>query len=214
MGKRISAMSVSDPLGNAETPPQIEKERCSELVVKLKAGDKSVTNELILGHLRLAIYIAGIYSRLSPKRKRDLLCEAYLALVEATNKADKDWHVNVEYTRYIAFTIHRACVNYYYADRLIRIPQTTRCLHKIKDKKILTEQELPNRINVSPLSVMILNEKLNESITTERERIVIDLKKQGYTQREVGEILGLDQTSISKTISHVEKRFFKGETND
>lgn len=210
MGKRLHAHSITAPLGKTELPPPITEERCRELTVRLKIGDKSVCEEMILGHIRLGVYIAGLYTRFAPKKKRDLVSEAMLAIVEWTDKAPLSLKSD-DYTRYIAFKIHRACGNFVYVDRLINIPISTRCLNKLKDLEIVPEQELPNRISTSTLNSMILKETLDKAIKNKRERNVIDLKSQGYTQQEVADILGVSQQWIQHIIGEVEERFIQGE---
>jgi hypothetical protein len=206
------ARSISCPLGkNVTTPPQITKERCDVLVVKLKEGDTSVSEELILGHIRLSVYIAGLYSNFAAKKSRDLVCESLLALVQGTEKASKGGLKNNDFTSYVAFKMHKACGNFVYNDCLIRIPISTRCLKGLKDQEIIPEQELPNRVNVSTLSLMILDETLRNAIKTEQEMEIISLKKLGYNQQEVADILDMSQAWVNLHLNKVENRFFKGE---
>ena len=178
---------------------------------ELKQGDKSVCEELILGHIRLAVYLGGLYSNFSPKKIHDLISESLLALVQGTEKAYNGGLKNDDYSRYVAFKMHKACGNFIYNDRLIRIPISSRCLKDLKDQEIIGEQELPNRVNVSTLNLMILDETLRNSIKTKQEHEIVHLRKQGYSQQEVADILGMSQQWVHLHLSKVEERFVKGE---
>lgn len=47
---------------------------------------------------------------------------------------------------------------------------------------------------------------LESAIKAEKERKVIALKQEGYTQKEIGNILGVEQAEISRKLKHVNKR--------
>jgi RNA polymerase sigma factor (sigma-70 family) len=205
--KSIRAFSIRP---RNEIPPKITDERRKELVVRLRLGDKSVMDELISGHMRLAIFIAGLYLRFAAKKSQDLVSEAYLALVKATHKA-VDGLKDDDYDRYVAFRIHRACGNFCVTDRLIRIPVASRWRNGLKDERILPEQDVPNRVNVSPLNQMILDETLRNAIVTDREKLIVDMRLQGFTHEEISKVLDIDRTVVTREIADVKKRFFKGD---
>ena len=150
IGKKLRPRSISDPLGT-KTPPPIAHKRRVELAALLKQGDKSVIDELITGHIHLAVYIAGRYTWFARRKMRDLVSEALLALVEAVNNAQTSWYDTVPFSNYLSFRINRACGNFLYNDKLIRIPISTLCLHRLKDVEIGEEQEVPQKVETLSL---------------------------------------------------------------
>ena len=204
-GKHLPAFSIKIN----DLPPQISKEEMQKLVVRLKAGDRSVINTLVLGNMKIAVYIAGLYRRYAINKEKDLVSEAYLALLKATHKAAEGALTDDNYIRYAAFRIHRACGNFVVVDKLIKIPETSKWRKSLKDEMILPEEDIPNKVNVSPLTQMILDETLENSITTLLQQEIVDLRREGYTQTQISKILNIHRLVVTRELADVKQRFFK-----
>ncbi len=207
LGKKARPCSIHYPFGKTP-PPQITEERLNELVIKLKAGDKSVINEIVSGHLKLAVYIAGCYGALEPKKSKDLVGEASLALVQACHDIHK---MSTDcFSKFVSYKIHVACGRFIHRDRLI--PLSTHARYEIgqKDKKILPNREVAGR-EISPLNRMILDEEISLAVLTDEERLIFDLKCQGCTFREIQEKTGINYVTASRIFEVIKNRFLRNE---
>ena len=207
LGKKARPSSIRYPFGKTPPPP-ITEERLAELVAKLKAGDKSVIDEIVSGHLRLAVYIAACYASLEPKKSKDLVGEASLALVKACHEVEK--MQTDSFGKFVSYRIHDACGRFVIRDRLVPLSDHARYKAGQKDKQYLPNKEVSDR-QMSPLNKMILDEKIQLAVKTEEEKKIFDLKCQGYTFREIQEITGIDRTTANRIFEVISNRFLRGE---
>lgn len=189
-----------------DIPPEIDPNRLKVLVPRLKAGDLTVVEEVTNGHLRLAIYVAGLYANFGAKKSNDLVGESFLALVESCHKA-KDKLKDEDFTRFAAYRMHCACGKFIMNDRLVRMPISTRYANGLKDRKILTDRELPNKFTLSPLNQMIFEESLAEAVKSEEEKKVFDFRMQGHTHEEISKLTGFSRSEVTKALLRIKKRF-------
>lgn len=194
-----------------DIPSEIEPNRLLELVPQLKIGDLSVAEEVINGHLRLAIWIAGLYANFGARKSNDLVGEAFLALVESCHKAQEKLKDN-DFTRFAAYRMHCACGKFIMNDRLVRMPISTRYANGLKDRKIVTDRELPNKFTLSPLNQMIFDESLAEAVKSDEERKVFNLRMQGYTHEEISKLTGFSRSEVTKALLRIKKRFNREDT--
>ncbi len=189
-----------------DLPPEIAPERLTELVPRLKESDASVYEEVINGHLRLAIYVAGLYANFGAKKSNDLVGESFLALVKSCHDA-KEKLKDDNFTRYAAYKMHAACGRFIMSDRLVRVPITIRYRLGLKDRKILIDRELPNKFTLSPLNRMILDESLAEAVKTDEEAKIFQLRMQGYKHEEIAALTGISRSEVTKALLRIKKRF-------
>lgn len=207
LGKKARPISIRYPFGK-NAPPSITDERLKELLIKLKDGDKSVINEIVDGHMKLAVFVAGCYAALEPKKSKDLVSEAVLALVQACHNVHK--MNNDNFGRFVTFKIHEACGRYISQDRLIPLTIYARYEAGQTDKKIVPNKEVTSKV-MSPLNKMILDEEIQLVLRTDQERKIFDLKCQGYTFREIGKLLGIGYKTANDIFNVIEKRFLRNE---
>lgn len=208
IGKKARPISVRYPFGKI-IPPMITKERLNELVIKLKAGDKSVVDEIVSGNLRLIIYIAGCYAAIRPRKTKDLIGEASLALIQACHSLDKMKSDN--FGKYATFLIHRACWRFIYEDQLIPIPLSTQWKYGHKDKKIVPNKEVVGR-SIPPLNKMVLDETIQLAIENEDEKQIFELKCAGYNFDEIEEITGWSRSTCHRIFDRIKKRFIRNDS--
>lgn len=205
LGKQARPVSIRYPFGKTPPPP-ITETRLAELVVKLKAGDKSVIDEIVSGHLRLIIYIAGCYASLEPKKAKDLVGEASLALVKACHEVEK--MKTDSFGKFVSYRVHDACGRFILRDRLIPLSDHARYKAGQKDKQILANKEIAGR-ELSPLNKMILDEKIQAAVKTEQEKKIFELKCAGYFFREIEEITGIPHNTAHQIFKVVKNRFLR-----
>lgn len=209
LGKKARPCSIRYPFGKI-IPPTITKERLAELVVRLKAGDKSVIDEIVSGSLRLIVYIAACYAAIAPKKTKDLVGEASLALVQACHNIDK---VKDSFASYSCYQMHVACGRYIHLDKLIPIPISTQYEYGHKDKKIIPNKEVVAQTQ-SPLNKMILDEKIQLAVQNEIEKQIFELKCAGYNFQEIEEMTGISHSTAYRIFDVIKKRFIRGEQFD
>ena len=210
LGKKAKPCSIRYPFGKSPSP-RITEERLNELVIRLKAGDKSVIEEIVAGHLKLVVYIAGCYGALEPKKSKDLVSEAALALVQACHDIHK---MNTDcFGKFVSYKMHEACGRFIHRDRLIPLSTHARYVIGQEDKKILPNREVAGK-EMSPLRKMILEEEIQLAVLTEEERKIFDLKCQGYTFREIQELTGIHYVTASRIFDVIKNRFLRSENEE
>jgi len=205
LGKKAKPSSTRYPYGKTPPPP-ITEERLKELLTKLKAGDKSVIDEIVTGHLRLAVYIAACYASLEPRKSKDLVGEASLALVRACHEVDK--MKTDSFGKFVCYKVHDACGRFILRDRLIPLSDHARYKAGQKDKLIEPSREISGG-QMSPLNKMILDETIDLAVRTEEEKKIFDLKVAGHTFREIQELTGIDHVTASRIFNVIQNRFLR-----
>ncbi len=206
LGKKARPCSIRYPFGRP--PPAITEERLNELVIRLKAGDKSVVDEIVSGHMRLAVYIAACYASLEPKKSKDLVGEAALALVQACHTIDK--MKTDSFRKFVCYRIHDACGRFILRDKVIPMSDHARYKQGQKETKILPSREVAGR-EMSPLRRMILDEEINFAVKTEEEKLIFGLMCQGYTFREIQEQTGINRMTACRIWDVIKNRFLRNE---
>jgi RNA polymerase sigma factor (sigma-70 family) len=207
LGKKAKPGSTRYPYGK-NPPPPITEERLTELIVKLKAGDKSVIDEIVTGHLRLAVYIAACYGSLEPRKSKDLVGEASLALIKACHDIDK--MKTDSFGKFVCYRVHDACGRFVLRDRLIPLTDYARYKAGQKDKQIMANREVADR-EMNPLNKMILDETIQSAVQTEEEQKIFELKCAEYSFKEIEELTGIKHTTAHRIFDVVKKRFIRNE---
>lgn len=180
-------------------PHQIPDEAKNILISKLKAGDKSVINELVNGHIRLAISIVSKYSRNRPNYKDEFISLAMCSLVtECHNIANGVTEIDDNLTGYLTSRIHSVCANYNGSS--LRRSLYTNDLVRVNVGEATIESEL---------SYSDLKELIQLACRTPRDRHIVELRRQQYTYEEIGEKLNLNTSWICKLLREIESRFDK-----
>lgn len=137
--------------GYDKVPAKESDTELLRLVQRLRSGDKTVCERIILGHLGLSIQIVGRYVAYFPTRADDLMSVATLALTEAVNKFDVAAKNN-NITGYIVGTIHGRISDYLKEhDHTVKISSHARKIAKERAKKNNVEAVYTKSINFEDL---------------------------------------------------------------
>lgn len=209
LGKKIKGISITHPLAT-DLPPQMSDERKLELITKLLTGDLSAVEELVRGHLRLAIHIAGQYAAYTKNKAHDLVSEAILAIIIACHAiADGEVTDDTNYPGYIIVQIHSRLSRYLEKDHLIPVPRATVRLKKSQGEvlKAPTREHSEFDKEYSHLTTFEIKDVLDTVIRNDLERQIIDLRSQSMVDREIADVLKISVSKIAAIRAAVEERF-------
>lgn len=235
---RMASKSFKSFLGSQNLPQPLPEDTLTDLVIKLCHGDSTntfgtdhadkrphVMGAIIKGHIRLASQIAGRYMWKHPLKSEDIVSAAMFGLVQAVEWAPerlRDHNI----TPYIVTTIHRFISEYLERDHLVRIPRNE------YSKRLQANKYIPIIFDIDPkeddeenreydtvgsfdppvydTDKPIEFEDLCDRLElTYEERRIIDLRVKGYTQQEVGEIIGKKRQWIGFVLEKLQERYIK-----
>jgi RNA polymerase sigma factor (sigma-70 family) len=167
----------------------------TDLVVRLRAGDLTVKDELIRHHIRTALSITAWF--VGKADLEDLVSEAMLAVVEAVERAQQKLRDN-NITPFIRSNVRGKLARFIDAESGL----SERQLYKNgvpRPKRV----EMPERsARESDLLQVIL-----DLCSDNREREIVMLKSQYYNDTEVGEMVGLSRQRVGQILSDLEERY-------
>lgn len=202
-------------------PVRKPAEEIVELVKRLKKGDDSVKEEIILQHLSLVIYIVTQYVASFPNDADDLMGVAALGLTEAVDKFPlKATDDNI--CPYITSVVHGRLANFTQQDnRVIQVSHTgfEHAVKKAKEESLPVEQCLPTvqsfQVTVDSVefipqniqkyllthddqTITEVNEILSRCCFTKFEMLVYEGLVQDKTPSEISRELGYSKQRISQ----------------
>jgi DNA-directed RNA polymerase sigma subunit (sigma70/sigma32) len=208
LGKKIRARFIKHPLGEIENLPlKLEEQEIDSLVDRLKKKDNSAIERIVIGHLRLAIYIAGQYANFAPKKAYDFISEAVVGIVEICNEIINTGIIEDELSKLIIIRMHKLIVKFFRKDHLIRIPYTSLIRNKIK----ISVSSLDENISKKQYNLLDFFDILNTSMKTDQERKIVELRILKYNDIEIGKKLKLHPTTIGQIRKRIFRRFKKNE---
>lgn len=213
----------------------IEPARLDLLVTRLRAGDESVSGEIIKGHYRLVAGIVAGRVR-SKKFAEDALAAALLALTEAVSDAAKTLYDN-NITYYITSAVQYAIKDAMADNHVIRVPNRT-VRHKIakgeafedivpgdpigiqEDESDESEDSVRGKAGtfVMPYAIPVakrivpsaeFQEALAKAAANPMEVAIIRMRSEGYGYREIAEATGYHTSRIGQIVPQIEERFDK-----
>lgn len=101
-------LSVGDLVSMASEQPLLSEEDEARLVLRIREGDESAVEELVVGHLRIAID-GAIRTRGLGLPQRELVRMGVRTLVEATRSYDPDEHG--AFSNYARSSVRRAMIS-------------------------------------------------------------------------------------------------------
>ena len=218
------------------TPCSIEKDaELESLVQRLRDGDVTVKDSIILGFVKLAQQIALGWHRRTRRNLDILESEALYLLTLAVNKAATRLTDN-NIGPYINTYISRALLRYLYRNRLL--PCNPDKLKKLRIKAcpvLFTDYLNPNffqnqgldkltydgggddRLNVPSFLIdwkQIYEREMSELLSIietclrdKKEQLIFTLRVSGHSSEEIGELLGLSVWQVNKIRRTIERRF-------
>lgn len=185
--RKILGLSYKHQLHNE---PIISPERLKELTIRLRAGDDTVKEEIIRGHLKVALSIAGQYARLDHTKLYEIASEAIYGIIHAVDLAREKLH-NDE-----------------------MMPWITACCHRFAYSYLRSEKRHPNPVPLNQNSMVVDNTPLIEikdaisiSARSRMEKEIVNLRAQGYNDREVSEFLKVPEVTVFNKRHEIRKRF-------
>lgn len=188
-------------LSTGKFPSGIEDGRKLELLKSIREGSIEAKNELILGHIRLAISIVDRYIvNFSCRYLDDELDDAAIeGVVVAVNRIEQGHMKHDNATGYIVKFIHNYVSNCLRKSRVVPAPRGH--LYKkgvpIREETVTSDSETLSEIR----------DLINCSIRNKKERRVVDLKIAGHTDKEVAKIMDISQVTVFRIRQTLETRF-------
>lgn len=200
---------------------RIEKYRLLGLVTALKEGSQAACDEIILGHIALALSMAARYAY-STNKTQDITGVAMVALCDAVDRvrrgiAMKDYN-NIDY--YIQTYVSGKITNFLKVDHTVRPPLESDWLkqeyekhgreiiwhyfgcHSLEKLQYQSESKIDFHIKEpgtgDPYSKKIIKEVLESKQFTSRERFIMKKKMEGYTDEEISIMIGASTSTITK----------------
>lgn len=169
----------------------LEEEQVEKLTSRLRAGDFSVTDDLIKCHIPLALELAKRFN--NPDRQS----VALLTLVVSVNKAQTalyDDNIGAYLRRCIYHALQRWCIE----DKTIRVPSSS-----IKNRNL----KFPHRSIALCDKSRELRELIYNCCETETERRIIQYREYGYSYREISKLVGKSINWVGIIVRRIEERF-------
>jgi hypothetical protein len=212
--KTIHGRSISHPLDGNKFPEKLDEKRLDELVTRLRAGEitRSEKEEIYKGHIRIAINIVSRYAIRYFNKVDDLVSESMLGIAYALDKAPERLRDN-GITPYIVTTVHGFIYKYITRDFLVRSDYRT-CTTKLPEQRSINlEKELDKKLS-DPINIAMILDMLDFIINLEpndcqRElkRTIIHLRKVGYNDQEIADMLNFSKKYIHKLRSEIKRKY-------
>lgn len=200
-------------------PKRISEDEMLSLVKRLRSGDQTVIEELILQHLALTIHIVSRYVHYFPAKADDMMGTASLALAEAVRNFEVK-SINDNITGYVVTFIHGRIAHFIEeGDSVIKISSYgfERACRKAKKAGLSVSQCLPQAVSLVPdtqsdtgaelYATMLVSNVKNVSTVDDHTQLEIDeiVSKCYFTRQEAivlqGSMDGKLDTEIAKDIS-------------
>ncbi len=133
--------------------------------------------------------------------KDDLVSAGYLGLVEAAEKVNNAEDIPA----YLYSAVENAVKASLVEEGEIRVPQTSKRRLRKRGEEVDLQFTRAD-IAVASDHSNELYEEILACCVTDDEKIVVGLKRQGYTQEEIEEKTGIPQRQVSRSLEAVEER--------
>lgn len=213
--KKMRGVPIHHPFGELDLPEKLDEARLQELCEKIKTGSLSAKelDELVRGHMRLAMQIASTYAARAYHKADVFVSEAMFGIMYAIHKAPGKLKDN-GLTPYIVSCVHRFCFQALTNDQVVRVPLSTRWDRKQSNLETFIPkiQWLDPSIPKSSLqSLAELKDMVDSCVKNQFEQVVITLRSLGYNDAEIAEQLKCSVTSVRQSKLNVKERFEKLE---
>lgn len=207
--KKRQSKSIKTYLTKVNNLEKLQEDKLKILTEKLAAGDLSVVREIVLGHARLAIRIAGQYC-FRPSQEQDLVSVALLALVDGCLTVAEGKGVD-NITGYLISLVHSRCNRFACEDRTVRVPRSS-LIKASKEGRLLVLPRFESSIALATKrskdrSTAELREFIFSCCVDDRERNIVRLRIEHYTNIEIGELLQITAVRVGQILADIEKRY-------
>lgn len=197
--KRERGVSIQHPLGEMKFPEKLPEERLQKLVQILRSGmaSESDIDELVGGHIRLAISIASRFARRAPHLSDILVSEALYGVILAITKAPRKLYDD-NLTPYIVMWIKRTLLRAVAQERnSAHLAQTTLARWRSRGLTIPVLKSESSTPTVKFSDLLALKEEIDACIRSSFELEVIELRKLGFSDAEISGKLQCSRAKIT-----------------
>lgn len=207
-----------------DTLVRLSEERIAILISKLP--DKEARDELVVGHLRLGKYLVGRVRRQYGGDSGDLLGAATLTLIKCVDRLASGDKVlsDGNISRWLTIEMIGAMRAEICNSALVRIPKATLLRHVAAGSRMgmtrldLTDAVLgsvsnPKRYEDQDRAEMERLDRVKSILKTDLEHKVFDLRYQGLSDTEIGDLIGMNPRSVFRIREDIGKRFMESENN-
>jgi len=201
---------IAHELGNLPSP--LPEQELIYQIKKLREGDIHARDIIIMGHMRLGVTIAARYASYFPDSREDILAEMYCGILDAIGKVDRLKDNGI--SGWIVSHIHGHIANFLRENKLIHIPRSSDVKHYFhsyfsmeygKEDEDNTAYVYSGPISILPFTVdddkLVVTDFLNH--LSKREAKIVQMKMEGYTDREIASKIGLTASRIGQILKEV-----------
>jgi len=215
--RKDHAMSSYDYELTNKIPKALDREQNQQFYARVMAGDDKAREEMIEGNMPLVIAKVDAYIGCHPQfayLRDDLHSAGFLALVKAVNTmAEHDQPSNVNPTGYISVAITHEItrvVEKESAMGLTSIPGSEE--GPVSDCDVpQVGHDIPDStadVNESAMQGLFeLRDVLESCCESDKERTLLRMREEGYSDREIAETLGLPHITTFRLRKELEERF-------
>ncbi len=210
LGSKIPPIAFKHPLRNLY--PEIDNGQARKLLPALRAGDKAAFKALVEGCINHALDIAGQYLAVLRSKRfiDDLTGAAMLGVHEAVDRLQRDHAIgNDKPVSYICGGIHGAVAKELENDKFIKASDKTLAKYKVPSR--ITSPEALEVIFESTADKSSFSNDVEDVLVglaeNELEEKVIEHRKDGYTDEETAELLGVSRATVQVIRQNLNDRF-------
>jgi len=190
---------VFDFFRTATLPQRLTESKLEALVVRLRQGDTGVMDDIVKGHMRLAMQIVSRYHAKIGivDLCEDLLGEAFLALVHGCRAAQTRL-VDNNITPYLISKVHSAISNYLANAKTISIPRTTYNKYNgmLKPPKV---EPLQDKASNQDIVSEVIGEELSlRCCTNPMQRDILQRRLSGESDMDIARVAGVSRSTITR----------------
>lgn len=203
-----------------------------EMVDAFRLGNFELKEKFILHHTRIALASVLKMKKDTEAMLSEMVSEALLQLCLIPHEVKEGKLIDYGLTPYTVSRVKTRCLNFMRSDRVFKIPATT----GHRTGKRVTRLGNPNPrfgfgfdsenfmfhyscrnlalvyglvdSSVAPNeSAKTIYRDIMSCVKTEGERIVIEYRRQGFTDREIAQMMGTSVTSVANARNAVERRY-------
>jgi DNA-directed RNA polymerase specialized sigma subunit len=227
--RKAKKTSMQHPLGaDPLIPKGIKDDRLIYLTDRIRAGEITAdeNEELSRGFIRLALSMAAQYAARNPSNAEDYAAVALFGVAYALSTArEKLYDDNL--TGWVIANIKRRLRREREMNHIIRVPSTT--FHAAKSKGrhlghlsvyVVDSRELSagegvktsmyfHRVRVRTTTARMgeLKELLAKAAEDDLDRMILDMRSQGYNDHEISEFAGVSTSYVQRKRAALEARF-------
>ena len=198
-------------------PKALDREQNEQLYARVMAGDDKAREEMIEGNMPLVIVKVDVYIGCYPQTgylRDDLHSAGFVGLVQAVNTmAEHEQPSNVNPTGYISVAITHEIARVAEKESAMGLTSIPEPEDRPSGDDDVPEvgHDIPDSLidaNESAVQGLFdLREMLDSCCENEKERALLRMRKEGYSDRETAEALSMSRTAVQRLRKELEDRF-------